>query len=262
MADVVTGVVVGAGDRGYDAYARYFLDEPATGRIVAVAEPDDGRRARFAARYSVPAAACHRSWDELFAAGRLGDFALITTGDTQHVEPTLAALAAGYHVLLEKPMALDEAGCTRLVEAAGASGRVLAICHVYRYSHLFAALQAVIDAGDLGDVVAIQMSENVAFWHYAHSYVRGHTRRSEVPWLLQKSCHDLDLIAAMAAAPAVEVSSQTRPTELTDANAPHGAPQHCIEGCPPAPSCPPDAVAIYRDLDPLLGELAATRRPL
>lgn len=256
-----TGVVVGAGDRGYDAYARLFLDDPAAGRIVAVAEPDRGRRERFAARYSLPAPACHDGWEDLFAAGRIGDFALVTTADAHHVAPTLAALDAGYHVLLEKPMALTEADCVRLVEAADASGRLLALCHVYRYSHLFARLQEVIDAGELGDVVAIQQSENVAYWHYAHSYVRGHTRRSSVPWLLQKSCHDLDLIAAMAGAPAAEVASFTRPTELTDANAPPGAPGHCVEGCPHAPSCPYDAVGIYRDLDPVLADLAMAERP-
>ncbi len=124
----------------------------------------------------------------------------MATGDRHHVEPTLAALAAGYHVLLEKPIALTEADCVRLAEAADEAGRVLAICHVYRYSHLFSKLHDEIESGALGDVVAIAQSENVSFWHYAHSYVRGLTRRSDVPWLLQKSCHDLDLIAWMAGA--------------------------------------------------------------
>lgn len=258
----LTGVVVGAGDRGYDAYARLFLDEASAGRIVAVAEPDPDRRERFAARYGLTASACHSGWEDLFDRERLADFALVTTGDAHHVAPTLAALRRGYDVLLEKPMALDEGECLSLVEAAEASGRILAVCHVYRYSHLFAGLLEVIASGELGDVVSIQLSENVAYWHYAHSYVRGHTRRATVPWLLQKSCHDLDLIAAMADAPAAEVASFARQTELTEANAPPGAPGHCIEGCPHASSCPYDAVAIYRDLEPLIGALAQEERPL
>jgi len=262
MARPLTGVVVGAGDRGYDAYTKLFLEDPTAGRIVAVAEPDPIRTERFAERYGLDASDCHASWEDLFALPRQADFALIATGDRHHVEPTLAALAAGYHVLLEKPMALREDDCVRLVEAADAAGLVLAVCHVYRYSHLFAQLHEVIESGALGDVVTIQQSENVAFWHYAHSYVRGLTRRSDVPWLLQKSCHDLDLISWMAGAPAVRVSSFVRPTELTDANAPEGAPAFCIEGCPHAATCPYDAVAIYRDLDPVLGDLAMTRRPL
>ena len=136
----------------------------------------------------------------------------IATGDTHHVTPTLLALAAGYHVLLEKPMALDEVDCRRIVEAAAAADRSVAVCHVYRHSHLFRRLHEVIESGALGDVLTIQLSENVAYWHYAHSYVRGHTRRSEVPWLLQKSCHDLDLLSWIAGAPAAQVSSFLRRT--------------------------------------------------
>jgi len=102
----------------------------------------------------------------------------------------------------------------------------------------------------------------VAFWHYAHSYVRGHTRRSEVPWLLQKSCHDLDLLTWMAGAPPAAVSSFIRPTELTLTNVPDGAPEFCIDGCPHASTCPYDAVATYRDLSPALGDLAMAERPI
>lgn len=257
-----TGVVVGAGDRGYDAYATLLLDEPDLGRIVAVADPDAGRRERFADRYSLRGADCHAGWKELFSLDRLADYAIIATGDAYHVEPTIAALRAGYHVLLEKPMALDEADATRIVEAAEAADRMVSVCHVYRFSNLFSALHRAIDAGDLGDVVSIQLAENVAFWHYAHSYVRGHTRRGVVPWLLQKSCHDLDLLAWMAGAPAAAVTSFVRPTELTDANAPDGAPDHCIEGCPHSDTCPYDAVAIYRDLVPVLSDLAMAERPV
>ena len=258
----LTGVVVGAGDRGFDAYTKLFVEDPTAGRIVGVAEPSSARTERFAARYGLDGSQCHQSWEDLFSQPKHADFALIATGDRHHVEPTLAALAAGYHVLLEKPMALSEVDCRRLVDAADDAGVVLAVCHVYRYSHLFSQLHAVIESGALGDVVTIQQSENVAFWHYAHSYVRGLARHSSVPWLLQKSCHDLDLISWMAGAPPSKVSSFIRPTELTGANAPDGAPEFCIEGCPHAATCPYDAVATYRDLQPLLGDLAMARRPL
>ncbi|MCU1496173.1 MAG: Oxidoreductase family, C-terminal alpha/beta domain/Oxidoreductase family, NAD-binding Rossmann fold [Acidimicrobiales bacterium] len=253
--------MIGAGDRGYDAYATYLLDEPAAGTIVGVAEPDPVRRARFAERYGLEAPACHETWKDLLAGPRVADYAIVATGDAHHVEPTLAALAAGYHVLLEKPIALDEGDCLRLHEAAERADRVLAICHVYRYSHLFSKLHEVVESGVLGDVVSIQQSENVSYWHYAHSYVRGLTRRSEVPWLLQKSCHDLDLISWLAGAPPALVSSFLRPTELTEANAPVGAPDFCIDGCPHAATCPYDAVALYRDLQPMLGELAMAAPP-
>ena len=258
----LTGVVIGAGDRGYDAYATLLLDEPDLGKIVAVADPDPGRRERFARRYSVPASGLYEGWDEIFAAPRLADYAIVATGDTHHVEPALLALEAGYHVLLEKPMALTEADCERIVDAARAADRTVAVCHVYRYSHVFAELHRLIESGVLGEVVSIQLSENVAYWHYAHSYVRGHTRNSRVPWLLQKSCHDMDLLQWLAGSRAASVSSFIRPTELTEANVPEGAPEHCIEGCPHAEECPYDAVATYRELTPMLSDLAMAERPV
>jgi len=186
---------------------------------------------------------------------------VVIIGDAQHVAPTLLALAAGYHVLLEKPMALDEDDCRRIVEGAEAANRAVVVCHVYRHSHLFQRLHEVVASGQLGKVVSIQLSENVAYWHYAHSYVRGLTRNAAMPMLLQKSCHDLDLLSWLANAEAETVVSLVRPTELTRANAPPGAPERCIDGCPHAATCPYDAVALYQRLEPMLGDLAQHRWP-
>ena len=251
----VSAVIVGAGERGANAYGPR-IHRRGVGRVVGLAELDDGRRRAAAARFAVAPDACFRTWDELFARPRMADVAVVATGDTQHVEPTLLALAAGYHVLLEKPMALDDDGCRRIVEAAEAAHRNVVVCHVYRHSHLFAALRRVVASGALGRVLSIQLAENVAYWHYAHSYVRGLTRQSRVPMLLQKSCHDLDLLAWIAGAPARTVTSLLRPTELTAANTPPGAPERCIDGCPLAATCPYDAVALYAHLEPVLNDLA------
>ena len=78
-------------------------------------------------------------------------------------EPALAALAAGYHVLLEKPMATDEADCQRLVDASEKAGRLLQICHVLRYAPLYEAVHREIAAGALGEVLGIQHAENVSY---------------------------------------------------------------------------------------------------
>jgi predicted dehydrogenase len=259
MGMELTAVIVGAGERGANAYGPR-IHRRGIGRVVGIAEPDDGRRQSAAARFDVPPDRCHRDWRDLFARPRIADAAVIATGDTQHVEPTLLALASGYHVLLEKPMALDDDDCRRIVEAAERAERNVVVCHVYRYSHLFRALRAVVDSGELGRVLSIQLSENVAYWHYAHSFVRGLTRRSAVPMLLQKSCHDLDLLAWLAGSTARTVTSLVRPTELTDANAPPGAPERCIDGCPHADRCPYDAVALYLRLEPMLRDVSLHER--
>lgn len=253
-------VIIGAGERGANVYGARLHADPRA-RVVAVAEPDDGRRAAAVARFGLRPEAAHRTWDDLFAAAPEADVAVVATGDAQHVEPTLGSLAAGWHVLLEKPMALHDDDCRRIVDAAADARRMVAVCHVYRFSHLFRRLHEVVASGALGRVVSIQLSENVAYWHHVHSYVRGLTRSSRVPMLLQKSCHDLDLLAWLAGAPAERVVSMVRPTELTEANAPPGAPERCTDGCPHAATCPYDAVALYVRLEPMLRDLGQHRWP-
>ncbi|MEZ5267005.1 MAG: hypothetical protein R2789_00040 [Microthrixaceae bacterium] len=101
-------------------------------------------------------------------------------------------------------------------------------------------------------MTSIQLSENVAFWHYAHSYVRGHPT-FRVPWLLQKSCHDLDLLQWLAGSKAAEVTSFIRPTELTEVNARrHRRSTARRVAATPGP-VPTDAVTTYRDLAGVVG---------
>ncbi|NBU63589.1 MAG: gfo/Idh/MocA family oxidoreductase, partial [Chloroflexia bacterium] len=93
-------VLVGAGSRGAHAYAPYAVNNPNDARIVAVAEPDPVRRAAIAEAHDIADEYCFTSYHELFAKGQLAEAAIITTQDAMHVEPTLMALAQGYHVLL------------------------------------------------------------------------------------------------------------------------------------------------------------------
>ncbi len=259
-AEPLTGVVIGAGERGRDAYVSLLLREPALGRIVAVAEPDPERRRVFAELHGLSPSACFEHDAELLERPRMADFAVIATQDDRHYEPATQALEAGYDVLLEKPMATREQECERLAETAERTGHLLQICHVLRYAPLYRAVKHVIDSGEIGDVVTIQHSENVSTWHYAHSYARGHwrNRAASSPMILAKSCHDLDLLHWWVGAAPDRLSSFERPTELCEANAPEGAPERCIDGCPHAEACPYDAVAMYRDVTPVL--LDAGRR--
>lgn len=251
---MLEGVVIGAGNRGADAYASLLLSEPDLGKIVAVADPSAARRDAFGERYDVPAGSRFRSDEELLARGKLADFALIATPDALHTDPALRALDEGYAVLLEKPMAPTEPECEQLVAAAERTGNILQICHVLRYAPLFAAIKQVVDSGEIGEMVTIQHSENVSYWHYAHSYCRGNwrNRAASSPMILAKSCHDLDILYWLAGAPPARLTSLERPTELRAENAPEGAPAFCVEGCPHSGACAYDAVEMYRHASPLL----------
>lgn len=259
----LTGVVIGAGDRGGHAYLSYLRKRSGEARIVAVAEPVEARRSALARCHHVPSEGLFDDYRDLLARPQLADFALIATPDPLHREPALLAMERGYHVLLEKPMAQSEADCRELVSAAEQSGRILQVCHVLRYAPFFDTLKRIVASGELGDIVTLQHSENVSYWHYAHAYCRGNWRNSteSSPMILAKSCHDLDILCWLADSEPVRLTSLARPTELCAKNRPEGAPAFCIEGCPHSDRCPYDATAMYLELRPLALDIEKTRKP-
>ncbi len=202
-------VLIGAGQRGAVAYASYASAHPEQVRIVAVAEPDPVRRQRVAEQHDIDDDRTFETWEELIAAGQLGQGALVTTQDQMHVAPAVAALQAGYDVLLEKPMAHTLEGCIKLVQTAEATGHVLQICHVLRYSPFWRTLHGVLTSGRLGEIITVEHRENVAYWHMAHSFVRGNWRNKALssPMILAKCCHDLDILTWNLAQPVARLSS-------------------------------------------------------
>lgn len=254
----IRAILIGAGDRGRFAYGRYALAQPGEMRIVAVAEPRAERRAAVAREHGLPPEACFTTWEEVLGEGRQGrisaEAVLICTQDQLHTAPALAALADGYHVLLEKPMAVTLAECRALVAAAARAARHLQICHVLRYTPFFQAIHAVLQAGRLGDLISLSQRENVSYWHMAHSYVRGNWRAAagSSPMLLAKCCHDLDTLFWFAGAPARRVSSFGSLRHFRPENAPPGAPLRCADGCPVEAHCLYSALDIYGRLTPLL----------
>jgi predicted dehydrogenase len=244
--------LIGAGARGAFAYGAYAERHPEDVRFVAVAEPDPQRRARFAQIHGLSPERCFESWEDLIAAGQLAAALVCCTQDQMHVEPATAALQAGYHVLLEKPMAVTPQDCVRLVQAGERAGRLLAICHVLRYTALFTTLHDVIRSGRLGDIVTIEHRENVVYWHMAHSFVRGswgNAGRSS-PMILAKCCHDLDILAwMMQDQPVRRVQSFGSLLHYRRENAPPGAPARCTDGCPVADRCAFYAPRLYLNMD-------------
>ena len=246
MSKPLEAVAIGAGGRGYGAYAPYAIEHPDELRFVAVAEPDPERRARFAERYGVPANACFSSWEDLVAQGQLAPAAFNCTMDAMHVPSTLALLGAGYHVLLEKPMATTAEDCICLVQAAERAGRVLQICHVLRFTAMFSALNDVLSSGRLGDIMSVEHRENVVYWHMAHSFVRGNWGNSEssAPMILAKCCHDLDILF-WNVGPVRRLSSFGSLQHYRAGNAPAGATPRCTDGCPAEDACPFYAPRLY-----------------
>jgi predicted dehydrogenase len=247
----VSVALVGAGNRGRYVFGAYALRNPERMRVVALAEPREDRRNATAAEHRLTPDRVFADWREMLASTHGAQAAVIATSDTEHVEPTLAALSSGLHVLLEKPMALDAADCLRVVEAAERAGRILEIGHVLRFMEFYARVKEIAASGRLGALQMIDMREHVSYWHMAHSYVRGKFRNRHVaaPFILAKSCHDLDLMAWIADSPSIQLSSFGALGAYVPERAPAGAPERCSAKCPVQATCPWDAERFYLEPD-------------
>jgi predicted dehydrogenase len=247
MSQPLEAVLLGAGDRGYYCHGMYAQRYPHKLRYVAVAEPDAVLRDRFGDLHNIPRERRFPSWEELVGMGQLAPALINTTPDRVHMASTVAGLETGYDVLLEKPMATTAEDCVRIVQAAEQTGRILQIHHGYRYAPFFNMINEVIQAGRLGAVMNYAHRENVAFFHMAHSYVRGNWRRRDTsgPIILTKCCHDLDLIVWYIGAKSHKIYSTGSLRHYREENARPDYPERCTDGCPVEAECPYYAPRLY-----------------
>jgi predicted dehydrogenase len=252
MTKPIELIVVGAGHRGAQAYASYALAHPEEVQVVAVAEPNPARREQFAHEHNLGPDQCFDDWRELLAKDRLADGAIIATQDRMHVQPGVAAMRAGYHVLLEKPMAHSLEGCVELVHVAEETGRLLQICHVLRYAPFWQKLHEVLQSDRLGDIITVEHRENVAYWHMAHSFVRGNWRNKSLssPMILAKCCHDLDILMWNLGQKVTRLSSVGSLMHFRSDRVGPEIPLRCTENCPVEKTCPFSAIGIYLDMRP------------
>ncbi|HKJ56174.1 MAG TPA: Gfo/Idh/MocA family oxidoreductase [Nitriliruptoraceae bacterium] len=241
----VTVVVVGAGARG-GAYAELVASVATPARVVAVVEPRDEVRTAVARRHAIPSHRRLSDWRELVDRPRLADLAIIATQDHDHVGPAVALARLGYDLLIEKPLAPDEAGIAAIREAVAEAGVTAAVCHVLRYTPHTRAVRALLAEGAIGDLVSVQHLEPIGWYHFAHSFVRGNWRREDQAssLLLAKSCHDLDWLCDIIDRPIEQVVSFGNLTHFRREAAPNDAGQRC-DTCEIEPDCPYSAVRLY-----------------
>ena len=238
-------IVVGAGSRGA-GYAEYAIEHPEQARVVGVVEPREEYRNQLAEKHNVPAENLFSDWRELAEQPKLADGVIIATPDSEHTGPALAFAKLGYHILLEKPMATDEAECREITKAATDAGIIFGVCHVLRYTAFTRKLKELLDSGIIGDIVSLQALEPVGYWHQAHSFVRGNWRNEAESsfMLLAKCCHDLDWISHIMDTPCTAVHSFGSLKHFRKEEQPEGAADRCVD-CAIEPECPYSAPRLY-----------------
>ena len=239
-------VLIGAGGRG-TTYTNIMADNPDKFEVVAVAEPIDSRRKYIKEKHNLHEDRCFTDWHPLFELGKIADMAIISTLDRDHFDPGMAAIGLGYDLLMEKPIAPTAEECNTLTAYAIEKNVKVVVCTVLRYTPFFMTLKNIIDSGKVGDVMSINHEECVGNRHQSHSFVRGNwgnESRSSC-MLLQKSCHDTDILQWLVGKKCKKVQSFGNLSYFTEKNAPEGAPELCIEGCPNGDKCMYNAVKMY-----------------
>jgi len=175
--------------------------------------------------------------------------AVIATMDRDHYDLATKAINLGYDLLLEKPIAPTPEECKGITDLAVEKGSKVIIGTVLRYTELFITLKQLLDSGKIGDIISINHEECVGNLHQSHSFVRGNWGNSERSshMLLQKTCHDFDILQWLIGKKCKKVQSFGSLTYFTAKNAPEGATEFCSDGCPHAETCIYNAVKLYYD---------------
>ena len=161
------------------------------GVLGGVADLVPAHADRFAAEFDVPAS------DVATLIGRSKlDGIVISTAAPTHRDLACAALAAGLHVFVEKPLALDLEDAKAIASAAHAAGRQVMVGHLIRYHDAFIALQGQLAAGLIGSIRHVS----------ANRLAMGRIRATES--VIYDLCpHDLSLILALMGESPRQVSS-------------------------------------------------------
>ena len=249
---MVTIAVIGLGSRGknYMNVVSHFCKKDA--KIVAICDKFKERLLEVQSTFLIPDDKSFDNEEAFWKAGKLADAIFICTQDRDHYHHVLKAIELGYQILCEKPLSPSIRECQEMADKAKAKGITMVVCHVLRYSNYYSKVKTLLDSGIIGEVVSIDHTENIGYFHFAHSYVRGNWRNSNTttPMIMAKTCHDFDLIHWFMNGGCERISSFGGLKYFTSANAPEGAGERCLN-CSIQKKCPYDAEKFYIT-DPIL----------
>jgi len=246
--------LIGAGQRGM-IYARYAYEKRGV-EIAAIIDINEDKRIVAAKEFHVPQNMLFDNTKDFYSKGKIADAIIIATMDRDHYRHIMPAIDLGYDILLEKPISPDIQECLKIQENAHKNKVKIVVCHVLRYTQFFSKIKKVIDSGELGKIITIQHAENIGNFHMAHSFVRGNWRNSDEtsPIIMQKSCHDMDILLWLVDSECKEISSFGNLSYFKEENAPKGSTDCCLD-CPLADKCRFDGRKAYI---PIIGDWPAT----
>lgn len=246
MSKVCTVAIIGCGGRG-SGYGKRMNANPEKYNVVSICDPRTDRLDRYGKQFGVAEDMLFTD-DKEFFKERRADILVIGTQDRQHVDMACKALELGYHILLEKPISPIKDELYQLLDTHKKHPQNVVVCHVLRYAPGFVKIKEILESGEIGQLRVIEWTEQVAYWHQSHSFVRGNWRRDDEtsPMIMQKCCHDLDLLQYYVGSRCESVYSTGELSFFKAENQPEGASDRCAD-CKFIKTCPYSAEHHYID---------------
>jgi predicted dehydrogenase len=196
-ADRVRFAVIGVGANVFKMHLPALRSDGI--ELVGVSDVNVEAAERQAEDFGCPAFADHA---EMLAATHPQAVAVLAP-HTFHASLAIDCLAAGAHVLVEKPIAVEVAEADRMIEAAQRADRLLAVNLQHRTRAEVRTARKLIQSGRLGDIQRVEM---VAIWtrtaaYYAQAGWRGTWRGEGGGVLMNQSPHSLDLVCHLVGQP-------------------------------------------------------------
>ena len=187
--------VLGAGNRARYVVKNLLRDSGGAVRVVSAFDPDRTLLDETLRKIwgSSDALAASSAEEAIHAPGV--DWVMVFSPNSCHRDHILAAFAAGKDVFAQKPLATTIAASKEISAAQRRSGRVFATGFVLRYAPIYRRAKELLDSGMFGRLLLIEGNENIAPDH--GGYIMCNWRRLTKfagPHILEKCCHDLDLI--------------------------------------------------------------------
>ncbi len=179
--------LVGIGGMGFVHYNAYKTLDNA--KIVAVADP---RVEMAKEKIGEDDVRVYASMEEMLRSEEL-DMVDICTPSYMHADMAIMAMESGLDVLCEKPMSLNSENTARMIEAHKRTGKAYMTAHVVRFMKPYMYLKSVIDSGELGKPVHIQMKRisGIPRWSW-EDWMRDSNKSGGAA--IDLSIHDIDFV--------------------------------------------------------------------
>jgi predicted dehydrogenase len=191
--------LVGLGNAGYTLHLP-ALAGITDARVVAGCDLDAGRRERARGRFGIPV---FEDADTMLARAQ-PDVLIVGTPPGTHLDYCLKGLAAGAHVLCEKPFVSSVAEADRVIEAAGRAGRRVALNHEFREMPIFRAIRDQVGKPEVGQLVCAQVWQLMDLPPWKEPGWRGQMLQRT---LYEAGVHLVDFLMALFGEKPVSVSS-------------------------------------------------------